>query len=116
MGDGCCHGDGHEHKKEGCCKEEGNENGGCCGSESNYDEMTGMMMALSDHAWNELMVEKMKAAWEDARGASMTKMAAVSVEHSMTAWKKKMESKDMDFEPSKEDIEAFKKKLNEAMK
>lgn len=105
MGDGCCgEGHGQGHRKHGC---------GC--KETNYDEMTGMMMALADHAWQELMVEKMKAAWEDARGANMTKMAVVSVEHSMIAWKKKMESKEMDCEPSKEDIEAFKKKLHEAM-
>lgn len=102
MGNGCCgghgHGNGHRY------------------NETNYDEMTGMMAHLADKAWMQLMTEKMRAAWEEERGKYMTAMAKVAVEHSMMAWKKKMESKEMDCEPSKEEIEDFKKKLHEAMK
>lgn len=50
-----------------------------------------MMIQMSEDAWSELMLEKMKKEFEKVNGAKMDKAAALAVEASMNHWKGKME-------------------------
>ncbi len=56
-------------------------------------EMTDMMMCLADEAWKQLMIEKMKAEFEKARGEKMSRVAAASIEASIAKWEHKMAGK-----------------------
>ena len=53
-----------------------------------------MMMGLANEAWSELMMDKMKAAFEKAKGQKMDKVAHISVEACMAYWANKMKSKE----------------------
>ena len=65
---------------------------------------------MAHAAWSELIVEKMKAAFEKKRGANMEKAAEVAVNHSVAFWNAKMAGKEMSEEEHKE----YEKKLMEA--
>ena len=54
-----------------------------------YDEM----MILANQAWEDLMKEKMKMAYEKMIGDKMNKSAQASVEGCMAFWNDKMKSK-----------------------
>ncbi len=88
---------------------------GAC-ENSEYCEMSGMMVNLADAAWEQLMMEKMKQVWDKQRGANMMKAAEVSVKHSMAVWMAKMKAQDMTAQASKEEIANFKKELEAAFK
>ncbi len=94
MGEECC--------KEECCSDD------CC--EEKEHEMPRMMMHMAHAAWNELMVEKMKAAFDKQRGANMEKAAQVAVDHSIAFWNAKMAGKELTEDEHKE----YEKKLMEA--
>jgi len=87
------------------CKDE------CCGKEDEHD-MPKMIMCMAHDAWNELMLDKMKAAFDEKRGKHMDAAAKLAVEHSILFWSSKMKGKEI----TKEDHEEFEKKLMEIFK
>ncbi|MFH1394454.1 MAG: hypothetical protein ABII71_03715 [Candidatus Micrarchaeota archaeon] len=92
--DECC--------KDECCSDD------CCGEKGH--EMPVMMMHMAHAAWNELMVEKMKAAFEKKNGARMEKAAQVAADHSTAFWNARMAGKEL----SEEDHKEYEKRLMEA--
>ena len=89
MGEECC--------EEGSCCESGKGSECCsekCCCEGNSMDKGQMMMGLANEAWSELMKEKMKAAYEKAKGDKMNKVAQISVEACMAYWGSKMKSKE----------------------
>ncbi|MBI1935580.1 hypothetical protein HYS31_04005 [Candidatus Woesearchaeota archaeon] len=95
-GDGCC----ESGKGSGCCEES------CCCEESMSKGK--YMMGLADRAWEELMKEKMKVAFEKAKGEKMERVAQMSVEACMAYWSNKMKEEGAWAE--------FEEKLRNAMK
>ena len=83
MGQECCESGCCEAKSEWCCQS-------CCSEEKSMPEM---MMRLANEAWEGLMREKMKAAYEKAIGDRMDKAAQVSVEACINYWNNKMSGK-----------------------
>lgn len=87
----------------------------CCSGDSCCDHekpsMSKKFMYLSHDAWAELMKDKLKEAFEKTEGKKMDNAAEVCVEFSTVFWKAKKEGK----KPSKEEFEAFSKKLMEAL-
>lgn len=65
-----------------CCKKS------CC-DDGNMDKSK-MMMNLANDAWEELMKEKIKTAYEKVIGDKMSKAAAVSAEACIAYWNSKM--------------------------
>jgi hypothetical protein len=51
------------------------------------------MMGIADEVWEELMKDKMKKAFEKARGEKMDKAAGLAVEASISYWEGKMKEK-----------------------
>ena len=100
------------------CSESECLNKECTGACENTDycEMSGMMLCLADKAWEQLMMEKMKQVWDKQRSANMLKAAEASVKHSMAVWMAKMMAQDMSAGASKEEIAKFKKELEAAFK
>lgn len=86
----------------------------CC--EHDRPDMSEMMMSMTNDAWAELMVDKMKKVFEELKGQTMDKAARVCAEYSIAVWAERMKTKDMTKEPSPEEAEAFKKKLEEAFR
>jgi hypothetical protein len=81
-----------------------------CGPECKHEkehDMPVVMMHLAHAAWNELMVEKMKAAFNEKRGPYMDKAAQVAVDHSIAFWNAKMQGKEL----SEEEHKDYAKKL-----
>ncbi|MBI5391194.1 hypothetical protein HZB02_06920 [Candidatus Woesearchaeota archaeon] len=105
-GQGCCE---DKEGKENCCS--GEEHEGCCEGSCNDDcgemEMAKVMMGLANRAWGELMVDKMKKAYEKSSGAKMDKATEVAVEACMAFWNNKMRDK--------ASWEAYEDKLKKAM-
>ena len=64
-------------------------------------------MQLANNAWEELMKEKMKAAYEKAIGERMNKVAQVGIEASIAYWSNKMKEKSS--------WDEFEEKLRKAM-
>ena len=60
-------------------------NSGCC--------MTDKLLAMSDKAWECLMLEKMKKHLESKKGAKMDKVALAVVEGSIQVWEGHMQGK-----------------------
>ena len=83
MGKECC-------DETNCCRSEAQE---CC-SESCGEEKShsAMILEFANDAWAELMKEKMKAAYEEAVGEKMSKVAKIGVEACMAYWQNKMRS------------------------
>ena len=78
--------------EQDCCKES------CDSGKPNYSaiygcDMTGMMVALADSAWEEMMKEKMKAILEKKIGEKMSRVADVSVKASLDYWENEMAGK-----------------------
>jgi hypothetical protein len=55
--------------------------------------MAGVLMDIADEAWEDLMRDKMKKAFEKAKGEKMDKAAALVVEASISYWEGKMKEK-----------------------
>ena len=83
MGEECCKGNCCESGKE-CCNDR------CCEEEKS---MGVMIMKHANEAWEELMKEKMKMAYEKAIGDKMNKTAQVGVEACIKYWGNKMNEK-----------------------
>ena len=78
MGNECC--------DEKCCSES------CQCSCEETNDISKEIMQLADKAWEELMKEKMKAAYEKAIGERMNKVAQVGIEASIAYWGSKMKA------------------------
>ena len=103
--DECC-----DEKNDECCNDEK-----CCsGAEGEYCEISKMILDLSVDAWEELIIEKMKKAFEAQAGPRMDKIAEIAVAHSSKIWSEKMKAKNMEKEASAEEIEEYKNKIMEA--
>jgi hypothetical protein len=74
----------HENCCKGHCKPKHWANTG--------DMMTDYLLELSDKAWEQVMLEKMKKAYEKHRGQEMDKMAEGAVKTALTYWLNKMKS------------------------
>ena len=100
MGEDCC-------EEKSCC--ESNKESECCSEKSccEDDSKGKMMMEIANEAWTELMKDKMKAAYEKAKGDKMDKVAHISVEACMAYWANKMKSQAA--------WEEFEEKLKNAM-
>ena len=97
MSQECCESKCCEESKEKCCSK------GCCEEESKGK----MMMRMADEAWEELMKEKMKQAYEKSIGEKMNKVASVAVEGCIAFWTNKMKEESTCHE--------FEQKLSKAM-
>ena len=86
--------------------------GGCAKSACESTDPMRMMWEMQEEAYAELMVEKMKAAFERRIGKKMDKAAEVVVEYSVRHWASKMEHKEMKMKGKEE----YFQKLMEAMK
>ena len=97
---------GEECNEGSCCESSSDccESKGCCEQEKG---MGVMVMRLANEAWEELMKEKMKSAYEKAMGDKMNKTAQIGVEACMMYWGNKMKGKMAWME--------FEEKLNKAM-
>ena len=62
----------------------------CCSSGC---EMTDGIIKTAGEAWNQLLVEKMKAHFEKLAGEKIDKVALAGVKASMTLWQNKMKGK-----------------------
>ncbi len=71
-----------------CCKIKNKSNHWC----NTGDQMTDHLIEMADTAWETLMLEKMKKAYEKKRGPQMDKMAEAAVNTSLTYWMGKMKS------------------------
>ena len=69
-----------------------------------------MMKDLSMEAYSELLVEKMKAAYEKKMGKRLDRIAEVAVDHAIRYWASKMERKEMKIK----EMEEYGRKLGEA--
>ena len=80
-----------------CCEEKCCEAKECCSescNESSCEESKGdMMMNIANEAWEELMKEKMKSAYEKSIGDKMNRTAMVAVEACIAYWGNKMKEK-----------------------
>tara|TARA_Y100000034_G_scaffold134711_1_gene203944 strand:+ start:1417 stop:1623 length:207 start_codon:yes stop_codon:yes gene_type:complete len=65
------------------------------------------MVKLADRAWEEIMVEKMKALWLEKIGDKMDQIASASVETSMAYHMNEMKGKTEIKEAAKRIKEAF---------
>ncbi len=93
--------------------------GACSGGMGNkYNEPPEeMVMRMADHAWKELMIDKMKQAYEKKSGKQMDKIAEVGVEYCIRFWASKMEHKKMKmkgYEAKMQQMDEFGDKLMEA--
>ncbi len=76
-----------------------------------------MIMGMANHAWKELMIEKMKQAYEKKSGKQMDKIAEVGVEYCIRFWSAKMEHKKMKMkgcEAKMQQMDEYSDKLMEA--
>jgi len=71
-----------------------------------------MMKELKMEAYSELMVEKMKAAFERKIGKKMDKVVEVVVDNAIKHWASKMERKEMKMK----DMEEYQQKLMDALR
>jgi len=78
---------GHDHHDQHCHKQKKKK---CCDVGS---EMGNEMVAIADRAWEELMLVKMKALWEEKMGDKMDNIARASVDTSMAYWGSMMKGK-----------------------
>ena len=78
----CC------NNKHDCCEESR-----CEEKSSTGCEMTDMMMGIADHAWEELMKEKIKKEFEKQIGERMNKVASASASASIAHHTHMMEGK-----------------------
>ena len=76
-----------------------------------YDDMPAEMIKLAHTAWEHLMLEKMKKAYDALPGNKMGNSAKLIVNHVMEYWDKKMKGGNLDDKA----IEDFQKKLMELM-
>ncbi len=93
--EGTCNMQKHEHHHHRHC----NCNCGCSDKKQKSGsqewakgcDMTAGLLMTADKAWESLMVDKMKAEWENLRGKHMDKMAKAAVETAMAYWQGKMQ-------------------------
>ncbi len=92
-----------------CCSNSGCgcSSSGCGSRPKDEHSMDRMMMELAEHAWEELMIEKMKALLETSNGERMDRVARVSVEAANAYWNHKMEKKARHHEHSEKLKRAF---------
>ncbi|MFH0927144.1 MAG: hypothetical protein V1822_01045 [Candidatus Micrarchaeota archaeon] len=119
MGDGCC---SEKYEMGECCQEKagcGGNDSSCCsdsscgpkGGHNGYCDMSYGMRALADRSWECLMKEKIKKAYEAKMGKHMDELAQICADHSI----KMHELKNQGHGQVASEIEAFRKKLTEAM-
>ncbi len=51
-----------------------------------YDEKSKHLVELSRRAWDELMVDKMKKAFDEEPGSTMNQAAKATIDHGMDVW------------------------------
>lgn len=76
-----------------------------------------MIMGMANHAWKELIIEKMKQAYEKKSGKQMDKIAEVGVEYCIRFWASRMEHKKMKMkgrEAKMREMDEYGEKLMEA--
>lgn len=92
--------------KEDCCESEC-----CCEEEKKSQSMTGLSLEIGDKAWSKVLQRKMEARLEKEKGKQMEKVASVAYEYVNKYYKASMQGKAL----PKSEIDAFEKKLNDAM-
>jgi hypothetical protein len=72
----------------------------CCGHCP--DDMMEELTCMTEEAWAEMMIDKMKAYLEQKRGNQMDKAAKIMVDYAVEYWSAKMKSETFDEAKEKE--------------